>query len=311
MNTILVTLVIIFASLAAFSAAYLYLYKKNIKIISQKLDFIINNNTNILLTTDFSSKELNEMINLINSSLTSNKKMINLVKKTNKNFKNTIISVSHDLRTPLTSAGGYVQMLSNENISCDKKCEYIRIINERIKNVRKLLDQLFEYARIESNELELNEEKINIKNIFYDVISLYYQDYNNKNVEPQIIIKDSPYFIKGDEDAVRRIFSNIIYNSLVHGEDNYKIQVIENDDSCEFVFSNRSSTISESDMEFIFNRFYTSDKSRTKKTTGLGLSISQLLTEKMGGSIKASLNENVFSISIKLPSYQMNYKYNS
>lgn len=87
----------------------------------------------------------------------------------------------------------------------------------------------------------------------------------------------------------------------MHGEDNYKIEVNQKDETCEFIFSNTSTTISEADIDFIFNRFYTSDKSRTKKTTGLGLSIAQKLTEKMNGSIRADFNGDIFSISVKFP----------
>lgn len=299
--TLLSVLCIIMTSMAAFLAVYLCYYKRNLRNLRTKLEFILRNDTNQLLSSELNHKDMVELINLINENIVENKKNIQMVNRTNRRFRESISNISHDLRTPLTLAGGYIQMLSNSTLSEEKKKEYYHIVDERIQMVRKLLDQLFEYARIESGELLLEQDKVNLTQVLYECLALYYEDYKRKNVTPLVEVRDKPYYILGDKEALTRIFSNIIVNSLVHGEDQYEIKMKETKESYHLTFSNFTSTIEVNDMEYIFERFYTSDKSRNKKTTGLGLSIAKHLTKKMGGQIDAVYQKGKFEINLSFP----------
>ena len=137
-------------------------------------------------------------------------------------FRDTITSLSHDLRTPLATANGYIQLLQEQNLTGEQK-EYVTIAGERISTVKLLLDQLFEFARIEADELKLNCRNTDIHSVLRDVVASYYGDFEQKKCVPNIVIPNSPAIIWGDPDALARIFSNVVYNALVHGEGNYQI----------------------------------------------------------------------------------------
>lgn len=301
MNFVLIGLTILFASMAAILAASLHLFKKNIRSLNKQMEFICKSETNMRLVTQWTDKDTNILINHINKMIDEHKRVEQQLFRTNKNFRESITSISHDLRTPLTSAGGYMQMLNNEALTEEDRKAYGGVVQERIETVQKLLNQLFEYARIEADEWELEKELINTTNLLYDTLSIYYNDFRSKNTEPLLVISKEAFFIKGDAGAVKRIFSNIIYNALIHGEDNYSIEAVETDAYYKYTFSNRTVSITEDDIVHIFDRFYTTDQSRTKKTTGLGLSIAKNLTLKMNGSINAYLKEDQFSITISFP----------
>lgn len=113
---------------------------------------------------------------------------------------------------------------------------------------------------------------------------------------PSIDIPDTPVMIWADKDALSRIFSNIIYNALIHGDGEYKISSVTVENHCEIIISNRSETICKEDIPHLFDRFYTTDQSRTKKTTGLGLAIARKLTLQMGGEIGVRLKNKIFEI---------------
>lgn len=277
----------------------LYLYKKQIYKLKEQILFIRTEDTNQRLTLQTHFKDLDDFIGDVNHLIQTHRELEIFLEKTNRNFKETITSISHDIRTPLTSAIGYIQMLKKEDIPEEKRKEYIEIIQKRILAVKKMLDQLFEFARIESGELELLEETININNILRDSVSLFYDDYIAKGEEPEIVIPEKPYQIIGDKAAIKRVFENIIYNSLIHGIGKYGIVLEQKADKIRICFSNQTNSIEVQDIDCIFERFYTTDHSRTKKTTGLGLSIAKSLVERMNGSIQAGLAADMFFIVIE------------
>ena len=188
---------------------------------------------------------------------------------------------------PMTceTANGYIQLLQEQDLTGEQK-EYVTIAGERISAVKLLLDQLFEFARIEADELKLNCRNTDIHSVLRDVVASYYGDFEQKKCVPNIVIPNSPAIIWGDPDALARIFSNVVYNALA--------QTV-------ITVKNASSSIQQEDIPHLFDRFYTTDQSRAKKTTGLGLAIAQRLVTRMGGQISASLQNGIFAIQIVFP----------
>lgn len=275
-------------------------YRINIKHITKQLEDIMNiTDTNQLLTVVVKQRDIASLVNQLNNLVRDIRLSRIHIKRLNRNFRQSITNISHDLRTPLTTAGGYVQMLQT-SITEEERQEYLMIILERQNMVKVLLEQLFEYVRIESGEIIYEHVPIDAKKIFIETLALYYDDFNKKGQEPILRLIEKPCIIPGDEQGVKRIFSNVLFNAIVHGKGEYCFEIQESDFYI-FTFSNISEPMTREELEYIFQRFYTKDPARNKKTTGLGLAIAREITEQLNGTIKAYYNNGRFSISILLP----------
>ncbi len=280
---------------------YIKIYRKNIIEITSQLEDILGNDTNQILTVYSMEKDVTKFVAKLNSLIKDSRMSVIKMQRLNKNFKESITSVSHDLRTPLTTADGYIQMLMSEDLSEEDREKYLAIVKERQNTVKKLLDQLFEYAIIEAGDIIFEMEQIDANKILKETLTMYYDDFIAKKQEPYVLIPDKKCIVLGDKDGVARVFSNIIYNSLVHGKHSYSITYNYENKGHEFVFANSSEEMIKEELENIFERFYTTDKSRNKKTTGLGLSIAKQIVEKMKGKIRAEYEDGILSIKVWLP----------
>lgn len=174
------------------------------------------------------------------------------------------------------------------------------IVLERQNTVKKLLEQLFEYVRIESGEIVYEQVPIDAKIVFLDVLTMYYDDFFKMKQEPTIIFPDTPCMINGDEQGLKRIFSNIVFNSITHGNGDFNFEIKEIN-GYSFTFSNISEPMTKDDLNCVFDRSYTKDKSRNKKTTGLGLSIAKEIVNQLDGKINAYYHNDRFSIVVSFP----------
>lgn len=294
-------ILIIYSFIATIVCVYLFstliLHRRQIKEVRKQLIYLEQRDTHKEITLGTSNKEIITFIESLNALLAKYRNTGHKIENKNNAFRETITSLSHDLRTPLTTANGYIQLLLEQDLS-EEQLEYVQITEERISAVKKLLDQLFEFARIEADELELNNEPVNLNNVLRDTLATYYGDFEKKCVIPDISIPNEPFIIWGDKEAIVRVFSNVIYNALLYGEGSYVINSKQGNQGYYISFSNHSNTVLAEDIAHIFDRFYTTDKSRNKKTTGLGLAIAKKLIEKTGGNITASLEDKTFSITI-------------
>lgn len=298
-NIWMITTFILFIVLIIFIFYHMY-YRMNIKNITKQLEEIMNiEDTNKLLTILADQKDIINLVNILNNLVRDMRQASIHIKNLNKNFRQSITNISHDLRTPLTTAGGYVQILQKSILDKEEQ-EYLSIILERQNMVKLLLEQLFEYVRIESGEIVYEKVPIDAKKVLIDTLAMYYDDFNSKGQEPIIHLPEEPCIIRGDEQGVKRIFSNILFNAVVHGKGEYHFEIRESKGYI-FTFSNISEPMTKDDLDNIFERFYTKDQSRNKKTTGLGLSIAKEITKQFDGTIEAYYNNSILSISIFFP----------
>ena len=275
-------------------------YRMNIKHITKQLVEIMNiTDTNGLLTVKVRQGDILQLVNILNRLIKDIRSSRIQIKRLNMKFRKGITNIAHDLRTPLTTARGYVQLLQT-NVTEEEKQEYLKIVLERQNMVQILLEQLFEYVRIESGETTYENVPIDAKKVFIDTLTMYYDDFNKKGEEPIVKLLEKPCIILGDEQGLKRIFSNILFNSIIHGKGEYSFQIIE-EESYIFTFSNISDPMTREDLDIIFNRFYTKDQARNKNNTGLGLTIAKEITMQFNGKIEAFYNDGKFSISVSLP----------
>jgi len=195
------------------------------------------------------------MIQILNEVLQEYREEMKRLRNENRLYKESITSISHDIRTPLTSAKGYTQMLSGsmrfDNVYTDstqidtipaengllveKQQEYVKKIEQRIDDVTDMLNQLFEYARVEAGELEFLPERINLNNLFAETISMFYNNFVMKNCEPVVEIVETPCYIYADKRALIRVIENLIKNALVHGTENYIFSLKKKRSACNII----------------------------------------------------------------------------
>lgn len=225
------------------------------------------------------------------------------VKAKNKNIeeeiRRSIANMVHDLRTPLTSITGYIQLIKSEETTEEEKQEYMEIVEKRTKRLGNLISSFYDLSRLHSNEYNFNLKKLSLTTILSENIALYYNDFIIRDIEPVIEIDDNISYIISDEESVNRVFSNLIGNMLKHGSGNIKIALREKDGYILSEFINAAPNLDNNQVQKIFDRFYTADKSRTNENTGLGLSITKTFVEGLGNEIKSEIIDGNLKIIIK------------
>lgn len=288
MKTIIVILVI----LIAFILCYVFLEKAEIKRLKKELDFIMSNDTNRILHTEFNSKELKEFVSAVNMYLSEIQKRKMEIEHKNNNLMVMMRNISHDLRTPLTSAAGYTDLILNSDLTEDEKISEMKIVEARLKRLTELVDSFFEFSKILTTNKEIELETVNLIGILEECIGNFYEDYKKKNREVDFITSNNKISISTNRTMLSRIFENLISNALKYGSGNLTIEVIsENADAIRISFTNR---IIDKDLDTgrIFDDFYTTDISRTKGSTGLGLAIAKEFTEQLNGNIEAHIEDD-------------------
>lgn len=292
--------IIVTLSLIIVLSFYLF-HRREVTRLSQKLQTLLHSFTHAELTLDFPSYDITDLVNALNELLRVYHKQVYSLQKKDEAIKETITNLAHDLRTPVTAIQGYTQMLLQSPELSEEDLDAAVIINERLNVLNQLLNQLFEFARIEADEMDFSYTTFDLNAVLRSVAVSFFKSFEERKIIPVLSIAEISFPFYGDEKAVTRIFENIISNALSHGKSDYHFSSYDDNENYHFSFQNFTDSINESDIDKIFNRFYTTDLSRSRKTTGLGLTIAKNLTVKMGGSISASLNNNVFEIVVCFP----------
>ncbi len=289
---VIICLIGIIIVLIAIIIGYKREFKRINKEITNNLDEYVN------IKTKSVDKDVENLVQSINLIFDSKQKVVSEKKKSEDELRASITNMSHDLRTPLTSIMGYLQMIKSEKSSETDKKEYMDIVEKRIKSLQQLISSFYDLSRIEGNEYKFNYKKVNLSNILCENIALFYNDFINNNIEPVIEIEEGIKEIISDESAITRIFSNLIGNMIKHGENFVKITLKQENDMIITEFINKATGLTEENVDKLFDRFYTVDNSRSNKNTGLGLYITRILVEKLGHNIKANLKGDNLVISI-------------
>lgn len=292
MEWIIVILVIVILLLIS----YLFSIKRELKRITNSIKILKKDDSNHLIHSEISLKEASELIKEINLLIKESKDDKIIYNKKNKNLRKMITNISHDLRTPLTSALGYIDIVLNSDLSQEEKEKDLKIIEERLKRLEELITSFFEFSKIVSNNmLELSE--VNIISVIEESIAHHYEDYKNSNRE--IIFNNTltKYKIKSNKEILVRVFDNLINNAFKHSKGNLEIKV-EFKKNLKIAFTNLL-LYPDLDIEHIFDEFYTIDISRTKGNTGLGLAIAKEFTEALGGKIYAKKTKKNLNIIIE------------
>lgn len=276
------------------------LYRRQIVNICRQMVFIMENNTNRIITNDIIEKEVLELTSLINLMCEEHKAKENILKEKDKQLKAAMAGISHDIRTPLTSLRGFFELLENEN-DTRKKREYSKIIDGKLIELTELLEELFTYTKLQNEDYVLELGEYNFTKIVLGTLFTFYGIFKEKNIEAEVDIDEEPAIVICNDVAVKRMLSNILKNAILHGSGDISITYKTGNGRVEFICENRVDNPWEIDISQVFDRFYKADAARTKGSTGLGLSVAKELAGRMGGELSASIKDRMFAIKFIIP----------
>lgn len=291
MEYLIVILIIIIVLLII----YLLLLKREIKHITNSVNNM-DEYSNQLINKQLTNKDTYQLIKSINNLLKNIREERWEYEGKRRELNKMMMNISHDLRTPLTSILGYLDLINNSKLTEKEKEHSLKIIEERITHLEKLINSFFEFSKIVTTNKEIEYEKVNIIAVLEETLAHYYDDFiiNSRTIKLTNNIKR--YNIYSNYDMLIRVFDNLIINAYKHSNDNLLIKVIK-DEQLTITFKNKLIN-NELDIDHIFDEFYTMDISRTKGNTGLGLAIVKQFIERLNGSIKASKKNGYLTITI-------------
>lgn len=288
--------IIILAILVLFLFVRLLLLKKELKRVAKDMR---NNPGNDRMNMDFIDRDLQAMMTEINALYDQIMHIRAEGKSEERKIRESISMISHDMRTPLTSVIGYLQVAERADNDEEKNAN-IKIALERARYLNDLVNDFFDISLIESEQVDINIEKVNLPELICEEILAESPEIDKKGIEPVFEQSDQDIYVKADKKKLSRIIQNLISNAVKYSDGRLEFR-IEDSDAEDLSLRIITDSAAKIDTDKIFDRFYQNDSSRTKGGAGLGLYICKSFVEMMDGSITAEQDGRTFEILLRLP----------
>ena len=275
-------------------------YRRQIRKNCNQLQVMHRHSSNQRLTSEVPYKEVNELVMRVNEICNRYQEEGIVMERNENNLKEAIANLSHDIRTPLTSLDGYVQLLVMSD-SQEEKEHYMQIIQNRISSLKELLEELFTYTKMQDQNYELACVKMDGRQCVCETVLAFYEDFEKRGLEPEVSFCEEDLPIMGNEVALRRVIQNLVKNALEHGTNRLGLKLEKREEKLYFCCYNDKKEGEIIEVEKIFECFYKGDKARTSTSTGLGLAIAKGLVDRLHGDIRASVEDGLFRIEIEIP----------
>ena len=214
-------------------------------------------------------------------------------------IRQQISNISHDLRTPLTSILGYLQLLEGDSLTVEERREYLGIVRGRAKALQSLITSFYDLSRLEGGEYTLSREKVDLYHVLSELVAEFYNDFEQSGFDMTVELAPGLPAVTADPAGVLRVFTNLIRNALEHGQKRMSIFLYRQEETVVSAFSNDAAGLTREDVEHVFDRFFTADKMRTGQSTGLGLAIVKALVGQMGHRVTAALDGEMFTVQVR------------
>ncbi len=292
-------------------AVRLHQYKRQIKIFAEKTGARVEFDMNAPVSVDYFSKEITDLANALNAYTDKAKKYnLDLVKEQQR-LKNVMAGISHDFRTPLTAARGYLQLLDKKGAIGTDERKYYNIIIEKMDYLAMLSDAFFSVSKIEAGGEDIELHRVNITNLLTETLLGQYPWIEENGIRLTADIPEQDIYVMSNEDCLMRIFNNIFSNARKYAETSLSISLKQADPEDKNNTSDKNNKYNknnyiltfENDMELrdevysgrVLEAFYRGS-SRTSEGSGLGLYIVDRLATRMNHKVEVEINENIFKI---------------
>lgn len=247
--------------------------------------------SNLRLTVQMAGAAPRRLCRAINGRLEAGRQLRTGALRAERELKYTMACVSHDIRTPLAGALGYLQLL---DIEPGRREEYLGIVKKRLRELETLLDELFLYTRLLNGSAVPECEETAAFVPLCEVLAEFYPQLEAAGIRPELRFEAEELRVWANRTALERIYRNLIVNALRHGAGGLVISAREG----EICFSNPLGAGPAPDADRLFERFYQNSAAREKGGAGLGLSIVRELMEQMQGSASARIEGDLLQIRL-------------
>lgn len=269
------------------------LLRHGMKVLRQDLVERRGQDTNTLLSLPCRDRELRRLASALNQELRALRQERLRYQQGDKELKEAVVNISHDLRTPLTAISGYLQLLQGQDLPPDAQ-RYLEQIESRTESMKRLTEELFRYSVVVSEE-NLAREPVDLRRAVEEALLSFYGALEGRGIEPQVRLPETPVIRQLDPAAVNRVLGNILTNALKYSAGDLEVTLEE---SGRLTFSNAAPGLDPVAAGRLFDRFYTVEAARN--STGLGLSIAKELTQRMSGEMGAELHGGTLTVWLKL-----------
>ncbi len=286
---------------------YAITYKNNKSVVTiiEETEIMSNGNLDKLIDIK-STGDMKSLADNINNISTQLKEIMIEERKAQKTKNELITNVSHDLRTPLTSIIGYLEIIDSDKYKDEVELRYyIDIAYQKSKDLNLLINDLFELTKMQNSTITLDKLQINLVDLLGQLVVYYNNEFKKANMEARTNFSDDKLMVYADTSKLGRAFENLLSNSIKYGKDGYYIDIITRvEDSMAVVqIVNYGEAIPTVDLPYIFDRFYRVEKSRNREIggSGLGLAITKNIIELHRGFISVNSDDDKTTFEIRLP----------
>ena len=285
--------IIVLSAAVCVLAAKLFSLKSRIGSVSKQLD----DKDNTLITTQLGGDELETVVKKINLMIENDHKAKVEISREQTALKQAIADISHDIRTPLTSVVGYLQLAERSAENEDQRTN-ISIALERSRYCSSLVNDFFELSLIDSKGCEPVMESVDVNDMLCELILANFPNFEAKSIVPYFEDSGRPVYAHADRKMLTRVIQNLISNGIKYGSDRLDFTLTA--DGAVYISVSNPISDNEIDTEKMFDKFYRASRSRTAGGAGIGLYICKQFVEAMGDGFSASAGEGMLTITVKL-----------
>ena len=304
-----VVLVYVVSGILLFSVTFLLLQEPSIRYISHISDAIQNISEGDLNTTIdvIGDDEFSSMAANLNKMAEDIRQLMEKERESERTKNELITNVAHDLRTPLTSIIGYLELLAgNTRIDPEVQHKYIEIAYGKSKRLEKLIEDLFGFTKLNYGKMSMHVAQLDLVKLLGQLLEEAYPNFAEKNLSYDLQSNVPAKMISADGNLLARLFDNLIGNAIKYGADGKRVlvQIFAGEEVVTVSVTNYGYVIPPDELPLIFNKFYRVERSRSSSTggTGLGLAIAKEIVDMHGGTIgvTSDLNGTVFTVKLQV-----------
>jgi signal transduction histidine kinase len=240
----------------------------------------------------------------INDIVRSYEDRLLALRRTEETNRQLMTSLSHDVRTPLTTLIGYLDAAHRGMVEGEERDGYIETACRKAHDLKEYIDVLFDWFRLGSDEFSMNVMTVDLTELTRNILIDWIPVLENAGIDFEAEIPEQPFRVNLDPEGYMRILNNLMQNAVSHSHaEKIELTLSGEGGNINILLADHGVGISKEDLKHIFERLYKCDKGRSEKGSGLGLSIARQLAEKMNGTITADSepgNGTVFSLTFPL-----------